>query len=117
MNYNLSMTPSTIKSKRARLILTYTILNDFSVGGPYCASIMLLDTLKKHSTLQQKTRSINVLIVLMFDTVFVNVQYCKLHYRGWPTCLFCLQLQWPSLCAKEQGCGCQSTNYTIIHTR
>ena len=47
MNYNLSMTPSTIKSKRARLILTYTILNDFSVGGPYCASIMLLDTLKK----------------------------------------------------------------------
>ena len=79
MNYNLSMTPSTIKSKRARLILTYTILNDFSVGGPYCASIMLLDTLKKHSTLQQKTRSINVLIVLMFDTVFINVQYCKLH--------------------------------------
>ena len=78
-NYNLLMTPSTIKSKRARLILTYTILNDFSVGGPYCASIMLLDTLKKHSTLQQKRRSINVLIVLMFDTVFINVQYCKLH--------------------------------------
>ena len=85
--------------------------------------LLVVRTVLLYVTQYVKKKTLNITTENALDqcvdrtNVRYNVHYCKLHYRGWPMCLFCLQLQWPSLCAKEQSLVDVSLRTTQLHTR